>query len=182
LLLSFIIAPIQKSLNKKTSMLRQIFLPLLIIISIQLNGQTERTSELYRIIKAKDSLLFNIGFNNCDIKQFDNLVSESFDFYHDQAGITNSKTAFIQGIQDGLCKLSYKPKRVLADNRMEIYPLKKDGVLYGAIQIGTHNFYAIEDNKQEHLTSVAKFTHVWILENGDFKLTRGLSYDHKDNN
>ncbi len=160
---------------------RLIILLSIVLLSIKIVGQVERTSELYKTIKTKDSLLFNLGFNNCDIKQFDNLVSESFDFYHDQAGITNSKTAFIQGIQDGLCKLSYKPKRVLANNRMEIYPLKKDGVLYGAIQIGTHNFYAIEDNKQEHLTSVAKFTHVWILENGDFKLTRGLSYDHKDN-
>jgi CubicO group peptidase (beta-lactamase class C family) len=161
-------------------MKRQIILFLLTILGITTFGQVEKTTELYKLIKEKDSLLFTIGFNTCDIKQFQNLVSENFEFYHDQVGITNSKAAFISGIQNGLCKLTYKPKRVLADNEMEVYPLEKNGVLYGAIQIGIHNFYAVEGNKSEYLTSFAKFTHVWILDNGDFKLTKGLSYDHKD--
>jgi hypothetical protein len=161
-------------------MKRQIILFFLILLSIATFGQVEKTSELYKTIKDKDSLLFNLGFNNCDIKQFDNLVSENFEFYHDQAGITNSKAEFISGIQNGLCKLPYKPKRVLAENKMEVYPLEKNGVLYGAIQTGIHNFYAVEESKSEYLTSIAKFTHVWILENRDFKLTKGLSYDHKD--
>ncbi|NOU45662.1 MAG: class A beta-lactamase-related serine hydrolase [Bacteroidales bacterium] len=161
-------------------MKRQINLFFLILLSCTTFGQVDKTSGLYKIIKEKDSLLFNLGFNNCDIEQFENIVSENFEFYHDQAGIINSKTAFISGIKNGLCKLTYKPKRVLPEDVMEVYPLEKNGVLYGAIQTGVHNFYAVEDNKAEYLTSVAKFTHVWILENGDFKLTKGLSYDHKD--
>jgi hypothetical protein len=161
-------------------MKKQINLFLLLISCITAFGQAEKSSELYKIIKVKDSLLFNLGFNNCDIKQFENLVSENFEFYHDQAGITNSKTAFISEIQNGLCKLTYKPKRVLAENKMEVYPLEKNGVLYGVIQTGIHNFYAIEDGKSEYLTSVAKFTHVWIIENDDFKLSKALSYDHED--
>jgi hypothetical protein len=51
-------------------------------------GQVDKTSALYKTIKEKDSLLFNIGFNNCDIKQFESRISENFEFYHDQAGIT----------------------------------------------------------------------------------------------
>jgi CubicO group peptidase (beta-lactamase class C family) len=143
-------------------------------------GQVDKTSSLYKTIKEKDSLLFNLGFNKCDIKQFENLVSENFEFYHDQSGITNSKTEFISGIKNGLCQLAYKPKRELAENKMEVFPLEKNGVLYGAIQTGIHNFYAIENGESEYITSVAKFTHVWILENGGFKLTKCLSYDHKD--
>lgn len=161
-------------------MKRQIFLFFLVISRLTTFGQVEKSSELYKSIEIKDSLLFNVGFNNCDIKQFEILVSETFEFYHDQSGITNSKAEFISGIQNGLCKLTYKPKRILANNKMEVYPLEKNGVLYGAIQTGNHNFYAVEDSKAEYLTSVAKFTHVWILENGDFKLSKGLSYDHKD--
>jgi CubicO group peptidase (beta-lactamase class C family) len=161
-------------------MKRQLFLIFLVISSLTTFGQVEKSSELYKSIEIKDSLLFNVGFNNCDIKQFEILVSETFEFYHDQSGITNSKAEFITGIQNGLCKLTYKPKRILANNKMEVYPLEKNGVLYGAIQTGNHDFYAVEDNKAEYLTSVAKFTHVWILENGDFKLSKGLSYDHKD--
>ncbi|MEY3198631.1 MAG: peptidase family [Bacteroidota bacterium] len=161
-------------------MKRQIIVFILATSSLTTFGQVEISSKLYKTIKEKDSLLFNLGFNKCDIKQFENLVSENFEFYHDHGGITSSKAAFISGIQNELCKLAYKPKRVLAENKMEVYPLEKNGILYGAIQTGSHNFYAIDDNKSEYLTSVAKYTHVWILENGDFKLSKGLSYDHKD--
>lgn len=144
------------------------------------NAQVEKSSELYKTIKEKDSLLFNIGYNNCDITQFKKLVSDNFEFYHDQGGITNSKSEFIQSIENGLCKLDYKPKRVLDEKTLEIFPLNNNGVLYGAIETGTHNFYAIEKNKDEYLTSAAKFTHLWIIENGNWKLSKGLSYDHKD--
>lgn len=156
-----------------------ILIPLLLLTTLA-NAQVKKSSELYKTIKEKDSLLFNIGFNNCDITQFKKLVSDNFEFYHDQFGITNSKFEFIKSIENGLCKLDYKPKRILDVKSLEIFPLKKNGVLYGALETGTHNFYAIEKNKDEYLTSIAKFTHLWILENGNWKLSKGLSYDHKD--
>lgn len=151
-----------------------------LLLSIVVSAQSEKSTELYQIIKEKDSLLFNLGFNNCDISQFENLVSEKFEFYHDQSGITNSKSAFINSIQNGLCKLNYKPKRVLVENSLEVYSLKNNGTLYGAIEIGIHHFYAIEKDSSEYLTSIAKFSHIWILENGNWKLSKGLSYDHKN--
>lgn len=151
-----------------------------LLFSTFISAQVDRSSELYQVIKEKDSLLFNIGFNTCDITQFKKLVGESFEFYHDQAGVTKSKSEFILGIENGLCKLDYKPKRVLDKKSLEIYPLTKNGLLYGAIETGIHSFYAIEKNKEEYLTSIAKFTHVWILEKGNWKLQKGLSFDHKD--
>lgn len=154
---------------------------LLFLISINLYAQVKKSSELFKTLQNKDSLLFNVGFNTCDISQFENLVSDNFEFYHDKAGMTLSKSAFISSIKDGLCKLDYKPRRELVENSLQVYPLEKNGVLYGAIQLGTHRFYAIEKNKPEYLTDVAKFTHVWLLENGNWKLSRGLSYDHQGN-
>jgi hypothetical protein len=142
-------------------------------------AQVERSSALYKTIKANDSLLFDVGFNTCDIKQFENLLSDNFEFYHDEAGITSTKAVFISGIRDGLCKLPYKARRLLNENSLEVYPLEKNGVLYGAIQTGEHTFLAKEKEKQEYITSTAKFTHVWLLEKGRWKLSRGLSYDHK---
>ncbi len=152
----------------------------LLLLTTLITAQVDKSSGLHKTIKEKDSLLFNIGFNNCDITQFKKLVSDNFEFYHDQAGITNSKSKFILGIENELCKLDYKPKRVLDKKSLEIYPLKKNGVLYGAIETGIHSFYAIEKDKEEYLTSIAKFTHLWILEKGNWKLRKGLSYDHKD--
>ena len=42
----------------------------IVLLSIVVAGQTKKSSELYQIIKEKDSLLFSVGFNNCDISQF----------------------------------------------------------------------------------------------------------------
>jgi CubicO group peptidase (beta-lactamase class C family) len=147
-----------------------------------LAAQADKTTTLYKTIWAKDSLLFNIGYNTCNIQQFEELLSDDFEFYHDKAGVTNSKTAFIKDVKEGLCKLSYTPRRQLVENSMKVYPLEKKGVLYGAIQTAEHQFYAIEKDKPEYLTSSAQFNHLWLLENGQWKLSRSLSYDHREPN
>ncbi|MCE3228578.1 MAG: bla [Bacteroidetes bacterium] len=163
--------------------MKQTLLFFITLTSFNLLAQVDKSSELFKTLKANDSLLFNVGFNTCDISQFEKLVSDTFEFYHDEAGITRSKAAFILSIKEGLCKLNYKPYRKLVEGSMEVYPLEKKGVMYGAIQTGKHRFYAIEKNKPERFTSVAKFTNLWLIENGQWKLSRSLSYDHqqKDN-
>jgi hypothetical protein len=141
-------------------------------------AQADTNSTLYKTIKTCDSLLFNIGFNTCDISQFENLVSGKFEFYHDKSGITKTKAEFITSIKDGLCKMDYKPIRELVAGSMEVFPLENNGVEYGAIQTGKHRFYALDKDGATHLTSIARFTHVWLIENGKWKFSRGLSYDH----
>lgn len=143
-------------------------------------GQINRSDELYRTLKQKDSLLFNAGFNTCDTAELGRLVSDDFEFYHDKSGITPTKADFIASIQNGLCKLDYKPRRELVEESLEVFPLNNNGVLYGAIQTGRHNFYAKEKDKPEYLTSTAVFTHLWLLENGNWKLKRVLSYSHQE--
>jgi hypothetical protein len=127
----------------------------------------------------KDSLLFNLGFNNCDIDILKTLVDDDFTFFHDLSGITNGKKDFIEGVQFGLCEMPYKAVRELIPESVTIYPLDKDNVLYGVIQMGNHNFYAIEGENVKYLTSMAKFTHVWLLVEGHWKLHSVLSYDHQ---
>jgi hypothetical protein len=151
---------------------------LLFLIPFNLFAQVDRSSDLFRILKTNDSLLFNVGFNMRNIHQFDSLISENFEFYHDEAGITTSKSEFIGTIKKGIFKLPYNARRILDENSVSVYPLKKNGDLYGAIQMGTHRFYAKEPDKPEYLTSTARFTHLWLLENGSWKLSRAFSYDH----
>jgi hypothetical protein len=144
-----------------------------------LHAQAPDTSTLFRTLAACDSLLFQVGFNTCDVAQFERLTSEDFEFYHDQSGITPSKAAFIENTRNGLCKLDYQPLRELVPGTMQVFPLKKNGVLYGAIQSGEHHFLAKYPGKEAYLTSVAKFTHLWLLENGEWQLSRVLSFEHK---
>ena len=143
-------------------------------------GQINRSTELYKTLKQNDSLLFNASFNTCDMAKLENLVSDDFEFYHDKGGVMGTKAEFIERTKNGLCKLNYRAKRELVEESLEVFPMKKDGGLYGAVQTGRHNFYAKETGKPERLTSTAVFTHVWMLEEGNWKLKRVLSYDHKD--
>jgi len=147
--------------------------------SLKGTSQLPETDSLFLTLKSFDSLLFTVGYNNCDIKQFELLIHKDFEFYHDQGGMIASKKAFINSIQDGICKLTYKPSRVLIDGSLEVFPLTNNGVIYGAIQKGEHAFYANEEGKETYLTSTATFTHLWILNNGIWQLSRVLSYDHQ---
>lgn len=142
-------------------------------------GQNLSDEDLFKILETRDELLFDRAFNKCETGLLETLIADDFEFFHDQAGITPSKKAFIKSISDGICKLTYKPRRELVDESLRVFPMRRDGTLYAAIQTGEHRFFAIEKNKPEILTSTAKFTHLWRLEKGEWRLARVLSYDHR---
>ncbi|WKL46222.1 nuclear transport factor 2 family protein [Flavobacterium pectinovorum] len=153
-------------------------------------SQEDNNSALYKTIMSKDSLLFNVGFNTCDISQFENLFTDDFEFYHDKDSISD-KALFLKNLKKGLCGSigTYQARRYLVPNSTEIYPLYKKGVLYGAMQMGIHQFYEKSVGKNESLAnakenfgSTARFTHVWLLQNGVWKLRRSFSYDHQTKN
>lgn len=141
-------------------------------------AQVADTSALYRTLKANDSLLFERGFNHCDMQQFENLVADDLEFYHDKGGITRGKPAFIATIRNNICNQGHKPVRVLTPGSLEVFPLTNNGVLYGAIQTGLHSFRDSQGGQPEAATSEARFTHLWLLQQGHWKLARALSYDH----
>ncbi len=158
-----------------------LFIPLLFIATL-LSAQIDIKSDLYKTIISKDSLLFNVGFNTCDISQFENLLSEKFEFFHDKDSISN-KEQFLHNLRNGLCisPTTFQSRRELLPESTEIYPLYKREKLYGAIQVGVHQFFETIENRKEVFGSSAKFTHLWLLENGVWKLTKSLSYDHQIN-
>ncbi len=129
-------------------------------------------------IRTQDSLLFDVAFNTCDLAPLEEIISDDFEFYHDQGGVTGSKSDFIESIKNNICGISYQPIRRLVEGSFKVYPLHANGSLYGAIQESEHRFFAREENKPEYFTSIAKMTHLWLLENNQWKLKRVLSYDH----
>ncbi|MFB9077536.1 serine hydrolase [Flavobacterium procerum] len=158
------------------------FLLLAVVFFQTQNGfsQENKQSELYKTIMAQDSLLFNISFNTCNIKQFEDLTSDDFEFFHDKDSISDKKR-FLKTFKKGLCSSpeTYQSRRELVEGSTEIYPLYKNGILYGAVQTGIHRFYETSKGKPERFASTAKFTHVWLLKNKIWKLSRVLSYDHQ---
>ncbi|MEM6846080.1 MAG: hypothetical protein AAF632_27970 [Bacteroidota bacterium] len=135
-------------------------------------AQSLRGSTLFKTLKTKDSLLFNVGFNQCNLAQVESLLAQDFEFYHDKEGITSSTDSFITSLKKSHCHSARNHAlRVLVDESLEIFPLHSQGELYGALQTGNHSFGG----------TTARFMHLWLLENEAWVLSRILSYDHQPN-
>ena len=148
-------------------------------ITLKSNAQVSENSELFKTLYHFDSLLFENGFNNCDLALVDTVLTDDFEFYHDNNGIQD-KVMFLNTFKESLCSTpNRKPIRKLVKGSMEVYALYNEGQLYGAIQKAKHEFYIREPEKELYITSVALFTHLWMLEGSKWKLKRSLSYNHE---
>jgi hypothetical protein len=150
------------------------------ILSISVaTAQENDTSKFFIELKQADSLVFTQGFNTCNLKILDSILHKDLQFFHDQHGMQNRKE-FFKGFKESICtNTNEKPIRKLVEGSLIVYPLKKNNKIYGAIQMGVHKFYIAKPNKEDRLTSTGKFIHTWLLENGEWKLYKVLSYDHQ---
>ncbi|QNJ98426.1 nuclear transport factor 2 family protein [Constantimarinum furrinae] len=149
-----------------------------LFIAAGMTAQVDPNSELYKTFQQKDSILFDAGFNNCELDLLADQLTDDLEFYHDQGGFQD-KAAFLKAMKDNICSSpSQKPIRKLVDGSMKVYPMYDNGILYGAIVEGTHEFYIKEPDKALYKTSSALFSGLWILENKNWKAKRIFSYHH----
>ncbi|MBL7722948.1 MAG: nuclear transport factor 2 family protein [Chitinophagaceae bacterium] len=134
----------------------------------QLNAQSAKDS-LFTEIAKMDSVLFT-AFNNRDVEVFKSLFTEDLEFFHDKGGLTNydHTVNFMKEVSKGNNQL----RRELINESLEVYPIPG----YGAIQIGIHKFCHSENGKQD--CGKFKFVHIWQKKNGQWKISRVVSYDH----
>lgn len=149
---------------------------ILCLLSLKGNAQISKSHAIYQTVLVQDSLLFSVGFNNCDIEQYEKSLSESLRFYHDKDGISN-RAKFLNDLKNGLCENPEKRqvKRVLIKESTQIFPLYNNNILYGAVHNGEHKFY----ENSESQVGIAKFSNVWILRNNDWTLQTSTSFDHQ---
>lgn len=160
-------------------MLKLLVAVMTMIFSISTKAQVNHNSEIYKALKKNDSLIFDSAFNHCKSSDLIPIIADDLEFYHDQGGITKGKDTFLNTIKQNICSNpKSKPIRKLVEGTLEVFPLYNNGVLYGALQKGDHNFY-LNETGNIRPTVVAKFTHLWVLENKKWKLKRVLSYDHQ---
>jgi hypothetical protein len=160
---------------------KQIFLLAVFFIS-SLNlaiGQVSKNSEIFLALKKQDSVFFERSFNLCNMDYLKSAIHQDLTFYHDQAGIQN-RESFLANIKNNICSdLNKKPIRKVIEESLEVYPMYNEGVIYGAVQTGIHDFYIRESNKADIKTSTAKFIHLYLLVNGNWLLKEVISFDHK---
>ena len=142
-------------------------------ISNQSTHYSPVSKDLYDSIAYLDSVFFN-AFNTRNLDKLKTLISENLEFYHDLGGVTSYNQnlhAFKKTFES-----DRRVRRELVKGTLEVYPIKD----YGAVETGSHRFYATEKGQQEKLSSEAKFVQVWQKKNGVWKITRIISYGHQE--
>jgi hypothetical protein len=137
-----------------------------------------QTPDLTATILHQDSLFWT-AYNNCDVEGMSGFFTADIEFYHDKGGLTVGLSNFKVALQNGLCGAGKsRLRRAAVDGTVQVFPLANAGVVYGAILSGEHVFYIKEAGRDEFLDGHAKFTHVWLLKDGAWKMSRVLSYSH----
>lgn len=113
------------------------------------------------------------AYNDCDLKQMGELLTDDVEFYHDLTGLTGSRTALVTSLRTGICAdRAMRLRRELVSQKF--YPLAGGY----AILSGQHRFYVSKPGEQERVDGQAEFTAVWKLETGQWRMHRVLSYAH----
>lgn len=139
------------------------------LVNTKFNTAPVSSNSLFNEIAHMDSILFN-AYNAHNLDAMLSFFTKDVEFYHDTGGLTsyhnievNSKQVFAQN--NGI-------RRDLVAGSLEVYPIKD----YGAIQIGSHRFCHDEHGKQD--CGTFKFVQIWKKENGEWRISRVVSYDH----
>lgn len=133
----------------------------------QPNPESKET--LFNEIARMDSLVFT-ALNTRDTLQFKTFFSEDLEFYHDKGGLTgyDHTINFLKSLVESKSDL----RRELVKGSLKVYPIPG----YGAMEIGTHRFCHMENGKED--CGNFKFIHIWQKKDGQWKITRVVSYDH----
>lgn len=125
-------------------------------------------------IAALDAAVFD-AFNHCSaadqLQRHASYFAPDVEFYHDTGGVTWSRQAMLANTGQHACG---KFRRELVPGTLKVFPIKD----YGAIEQGSHRFCQFSSNRCE---GIADFVIVWRRQNGDWKITRVLSYGHRPN-
>ena len=134
--------------------------------------------DIVSTIRQKDSLFWK-AYNTCDVAAMQQFFTSDMEFYHDKGGDMKGLATFAENTKNGLCgNTDFRLRREEVAGSVEIFPMAKNGVVYGAIISGSHVFYINQKDKAEYLDGLAKFTHLWVLQEGVWKMSRVLSFDH----
>lgn len=134
---------------------------------------------LQAAVAQRDAEFFEVFFVGCDPQRIAGMLTSDFEMYHDKEGlVADAADGFIADYTKS-CEERQKPgawrsRRELVPGTMTVHRLSN----YGAIEQGDHVFYERKGDGPEKKVGKSRFTQVWKLESGQWKLARVLSYDH----
>lgn len=126
---------------------------------------------LFDEIAALDTRVFD-AFNHCSepgrLDEHTGYFSPDVEFYHDTGGVTWTRDAMIANTKKYVCG---NFTRELIPGTLKVYPIKD----FGALSEGVHRFCQLDSGKCE---GAADFAIVWRQREGQWQITRVLSYGH----
>ena len=139
-------------------------------------GQTPKTSseagKLFETIKALDHAFFE-AYNKCDVPKMASLFTDDVEFYHEKRGVVTSRKTVADLLSANLCgDPNNKVRRELVEGSLRVYAIDN----YGALEVGEHRFYLTQKGQEEKLDGIGQFTNLWQLKDGEWKMSRVLSY------
>lgn len=121
--------------------------------------------ELFEAIATMDSIYFD-AYNSCDLEKQADIYADDIEFYHDKGGLTTSKQELMNALEENICG---KVTRELVEGSIEVYPIKD----YGAVEIGYHKFFNIEEPNAPSRPS--KFVVLWNKKTEGWKIAKVIS-------
>lgn len=119
------------------------------------------------------------AYNQCDVKKLVQLNTADMEFYHDMGGVMLGQAKFASAIENNICgNPANRVRREAVADTVRIFPMRDKGQLYGAVVSGEHLFYNQAKGGPEVLGARARFTHMLLLKDGAWKVSRILSFDH----
>jgi hypothetical protein len=142
--------------------------------SVSAQSQTEKKvakteKELFSKVANLDSSLF-VAYNTKNLDLMKTYFTLDLEWYQDNGGLHDYEKVFSNF--QSIFNREYDLTRNLIKESLEVHPIEG----YGAIEIGKHQFKHIENGKLE--IGTFKFLMIWKNENGNWKITRVISYDH----
>lgn len=127
---------------------------------------------LQQTIAALDAQVFD-AFNHCQdpaqLERHAGFFDPAVEFYHDTGGVTWTRQAMLDNTRRHVCG---HYTRALVPGSLRVYPVKD----FGAIEQGVHRFCQADTGRCE---GQADFTILWRLRDGQWTITRVLSYGHR---
>jgi len=135
---------------------------------------------LAALLAEQDRRLFELAFGHRDDHALRALLADDFRFLHDKGGVVAATPeAFVRLLAEGFegraSGRDVQARRELVPGSLATYTLGPDH----ALQVGRHRFFGLTPGQPDVLRETGQFVHHWVRAQGQWRLTRVYSFDHR---
>lgn len=105
------------------------------------------------------------------------MFTSDIEFYHEKRGQLAGRQTVMEAFSKNLCgDKSNRVRRELVEGSLQIYRIDN----YGALAVGEHRFYLTQAGQKEKLDGIGRFANLWQLKDGEWRISRVLSYGFRN--